>query len=228
MNCLGIFAKHPQIGQVKTRLGRKTSPEWAAAVARAFLHDTVERLAHVAGHRFLVFSPPSARESFARVAGDCFMLHPQAEGDLGRRLRHFIAEQQAAGAQRTVIVGTDSPTLPVEWVVQAFEMLHDADVVLGPATDGGYYLLGCGARLPPIFDDIAWGRPQVLTQTVERLSAPGWRLALLPPWYDVDTGADCTMLAGHIQAMRHAGQDPGVPHTERLLRECRLGVTCAR
>ena len=118
-----------------------------------------------------------------------------------------------------VVLGTDSPTLPPAYVEQAFAALDNADVVLGPATDGGYYLVGCGGRVPPIFEGIAWGGPTVLAETIALLADPSWRLAVLPPWYDVDTADDWRMLCGHLAALRRAGLDPGVPHTERLCRE---------
>jgi rSAM/selenodomain-associated transferase 1 len=211
---LGLFAKWPQPGAVKTRLGGP--PEWGARVARAFLLDTLMRLARVADRRVLAFAPREACGDFAALAGT-WDLEPQAEGDLGRRLERFIHGQIAAGARRVVVVGTDSPTLPVAYVEEAFAVLEEADVVLGPATDGGYYLLGCGPRLPPIFDGVAWSSDRVLAQTVERLRDPAWHLALLPPWYDVDTPGDWAMLKGHVAALRRAGQDPGVPHTAAQL-----------
>jgi rSAM/selenodomain-associated transferase 1 len=211
---LGLFAKWPQPGAVKTRLGGPR--EWGARVARAFLLDTMARLARVATRRVLVFAPAEARGDFAELAGT-WELEAQAEGDLGRRIERFIHGQIAGGARRVVVVGTDSPTLPVAYVEEAFAVLEEADVVLGPATDGGYYLLGCGPRLPPIFDGVAWSSDRVLAQTVERLRDPAWRLALLPPWYDVDTPGDWAMLKGHVAAFRRACQDPGVPHTAALL-----------
>ena len=115
-----------------------------------------------------------------------------------------------------VLVGTDSPTLPLVLIEQAFKDLERADVVLGPATDGGYYLVGC-RRLPPIFEGVAWSSSRTLADTVARLCDPGWRLALLPPWYDVDTADDWQMLRGHVAAMRRAGIDPGMPRTAALL-----------
>ncbi len=118
-----------------------------------------------------------------------------------------------------VVVGADSPTLPPEYIHRAFSLLDEADVVLGPAWDGGFYLLGCRHRVPPIFDGISWGTERVLAQTVAALAGPEWRLALLPPWYDLDTPADWSMLCGHIAAMRRAGTDPGVPRIEALCAE---------
>jgi glycosyltransferase A (GT-A) superfamily protein (DUF2064 family) len=128
----------------------------------------------------------------------------------------FFRGRFAGGAERVVLLGTDSPTLPVAWVEEAFARLGSADAVLGPATDGGYYLIGCSRRVPPVFDGIAWGGPTVLAETVARLTVPDWRLALLAPWYDVDTIADWQMLREHIQALRRAGIDPGIPHLEQL------------
>src|SRR5262249_8525270 len=137
---------------------------------------------------------------------------------LGARLAGFVADEIRAGADSVVLVGTDSPTLPVAFVERAFQELDRSNVVLGPATDGGYYLVGCARRVPPIFDGVTCGGPHVLAERVARLAGPSWRLAVLPPWYDVDTLDDWRMLRGHLAALRRAGIDPGVPHTEDLLR----------
>jgi rSAM/selenodomain-associated transferase 1 len=214
---LGLFAKWPQSGQVKTRLAAATSPAWAADVAHAFLRDALRRLGAIACRRLLAFAPLDLAEQFRALADPTFELRPQATGDLGQRLAAFFSEALADGAERVVVVGTDSPTLPVALVSAALQQLHDADVVLGPATDGGYYLLGCARRLPPLFEGIAWSTPEVTTATVARVRSAGLRLALLPPWYDVDTLDDWRMLCGHLQAMRCAGIDPEVPHTEKLV-----------
>jgi rSAM/selenodomain-associated transferase 1 len=216
---LGVFAKWPQAGQVKTRLAAATTPQFAADVAGAFLRDLTERLRAVAARRVLAFAPPEAGPLFAGIVADHFALVPQSAGDLGRRLSSFVESELAAGAGSVVVLGTDSPTLPPALVERAFEELERADVVLGPATDGGYYLVGCAGRLPPMFEGVAWGGPTVLAETVARLADPAWRLALLPPWYDVDTLDDWRMLCGHLAALRRAGLDPGVPHTERLCQD---------
>lgn len=213
---LGLFAKRPEPGQVKTRLASSTSPAWAAEVAAAFLHDTLGSLARVDSRRVLAFAPSTGRDFFAGIVGERFALTPQCEGDLGRRMRTFFTDQFEAGADAVVLLGTDSPTLPVAHVQQAFDALEKADVVLGPATDGGYYLVGAAKRVPPIFDGIAWSGPRVLAQTIDRLAAAGLTLALLPPWYDVDTLDDWQMLRGHLAAMKQAGIDPGCRHIAAL------------
>jgi uncharacterized protein len=214
---LGLFAKRPEPGRVKTRLAAETSPEWATQVADAFLRDTVARLAHSDARRVVVFAPADAGGFFTDLAEGRFTLTPQDEGDLGRRLGSFVGAELQRGAGAVVVVGTDSPTLPPALVEQAFRELDRADVVLGPATDGGYYLVGCARRLPPVFEGVTWGGRRVLAETVARLTDPGWRLAVLPPWYDVDTLDDWQLLCGHLAALRRAGIDPGVPRTERLV-----------
>jgi rSAM/selenodomain-associated transferase 1 len=216
MHVLGVFAKQPLAGAVKTRLAAATSPAWAAQVAAALLADTLQRAATVPVERVIAFAPADAADWFAQAAQGRFTLQAQTGGDLGQRLRSFFEAQQRRGADGTVVIGTDSPTLPVEFIEQAFRQLESADVVLGPAPDGGYYLIGCGPRLPPVFDGVEWSSTRVLGETVRRLDDPSWRLALLPPWYDVDTLADWQMLCGHLAALRRASIDPGVPHTEAL------------
>jgi rSAM/selenodomain-associated transferase 1 len=214
---LGLFAKWPRAGEVKTRLAAASAPDWAAEVASAFLHDLVDRLATVDAFRVLVFAPRTAEAWFTELARGRYALHPQSEGDLGRRLAAFFTDQFRTGAESVVVLGSDSPTVPPAFVAQAFHELQRADVVLGPATDGGYYLIGCARGLPPLFDGIPWGSSCVLRDTIRRLAESACRLALLPPWYDVDTLDDWRMLEGHLAALRRAGLDPGVPHTERLV-----------
>jgi hypothetical protein len=212
----GLFAKRPCAGQVKTRLAAETSPVWAAEAATAFLLDGVDRYATSADARMLVYAPAQDREFFAHLAGTNYQLLPQAEGDLGCRMREFFLARMQTGQERIVVLGTDSPTLPVSYVDQAFALLETADVVLGPALDGGYYLLGCARRLPPIFAGIVWSSHTVFADTIARLHDPTWNLALLAPWYDVDTSDDWRFLQTHVAAMRRAGIDPKAPRTEQL------------
>jgi rSAM/selenodomain-associated transferase 1 len=213
---LGLFAKAPCPGLVKSRLAAQTNPTWAAKVAEAFLQDLVERLAMITARRVLVLDPPEAAPFFANLAQGRFALVPQALGDLGLRMASFITDELAAGAEQVVLLGADSPTVPLEHIEQAFRVLEEVDVVFGPAADGGYYLLGCGRRLPPLFERVVWGGPRVLLDSVACLQDPTWKLAVLPPWYDVDTFDDWLALRGHLAALRRAGIDPEVPFTERV------------
>ncbi|MCI0683157.1 MAG: TIGR04282 family arsenosugar biosynthesis glycosyltransferase [Gemmataceae bacterium] len=212
---LGVFAKWPEPGRAKTRLADATSPEFAARAADAMLRDTLDRLVDVPAERWLAFAPADQAAAFRDLAANRYRLIPQGDGDLGARMERFIRDRIDGGAERVVLVGADSPTLPVEHVHDAFHRLHDVDLVLGPATDGGYCVIGCRRRVPPVFRGVAWGTSTVLRDTVARLD-DSWRLALLPPWYDVDTLDDWRMLQGHVAAMRRTGAEPRCPHVERL------------
>jgi rSAM/selenodomain-associated transferase 1 len=204
---------------VKTRLAAETSPDWAARVAEAFLLDTLVRLTPLDAGRVVAFTPPAAGGYFAKICGDRFRVRPQAEGDLGQRMAAFFAGEFEGGAGAVILVGTDSPTLPVSFILHAFLELEKADVVIGPSTDGGYYLIGCARLLPSLFERVRWSTSLVLADTMAALRDRNLHLALLPPWYDVDTRDHWRMLQGHVIAQRRAGLEPGVPHTERLLQE---------
>lgn len=204
---LGIFAKRPEPGRVKTRLAAETSPEWAAEVADGFLRETLERVRRLAVRRVLAYAPADAGPWFSALTKNRFDLCPQSDGDLGQRMAAFFAAQFAQGAQRVVLIGTDSPSLPLAYIEQALTDLGGADVVLGPAADGGYYLVGCRGRVPPIFAGVRWGTAHVLGETLARLDA-AWKVAVLPPWYDVDTLADWHMLQGHRAALARAANQP--------------------
>src|SRR5437773_1303468 len=116
---LGVFAKQPLPGEVKTRLAFETSPGWAARVAVAFLFDTVQRLSAVDARRVLAFAPAGAKPYFAELVQGRFALLPQVDGDLGQRMAAFFSAQVQAGAEAVVLVGTDSPTLPPAFIEQA-------------------------------------------------------------------------------------------------------------
>jgi glycosyltransferase A (GT-A) superfamily protein (DUF2064 family) len=122
----------------------------------------------------------------------------------------FFAAAFRSG-ERVVLIGSDSPDLPAEFIAEAFSSLATHDVVLGPSADGGYYLVGAARRVPPIFEGIAWSTPDVWPQTVALLS--GCRWCQLPRWYDVDTGEDL-----HKLMARLAESSPADPHLAALAR----------
>jgi rSAM/selenodomain-associated transferase 1 len=216
---VGLFAKEPREGQVKTRLAEATSNAIAARIATAFLSDSIERLAVIKAHLVLAYAPITSHEFFSKAVAGRFDLVPQAEGDLGTRMALFFGRQFAEGAGRVVLVGADSPTLPLDFVEKAFSVLEISDLVIGPATDGGYYLIGCTRFIPELFGDISWSSSTVLRDTLRKSRDLGLRFSLLPPWYDVDTLDDWRMLQGHVLAMRQAGFEPNIPATEMILEE---------
>jgi rSAM/selenodomain-associated transferase 1 len=214
---LGVFAKQPLAGQAKTRLAQATSPEWAQRVAQALLEDSLDRFSLVPASRAIVYAPATGATFFSRLAQGRYDVIPQCDGDLGQRLQHFFADARRHGYSRIIAVGADSPTLPMDYVEHAFAALEDNDVVIGPAHDGGYYLIGGGLQDLALFNDIPWSSTRVLEVTIERVRMASARLALLPPWYDVDTAADWAMLCVDVRAKRLAGLDPGVPRVEQLM-----------
>ena len=219
---LGIFGKKPEPGRVKTRLATEFGPEAAAGLQEAMLFDLLDTWGSAdvlapGGRRVLAYAPDDAGPWFDARIPASFALLPQADGDLGRRMHQFFAGEFEDGASRVVLIGSDAPTLDPTIVISAFLCLEGRDVVLGPATDGGYYLIGCRHAPPPIFEGVDWSTPDVLGQTTDRARDAGLSLAVLPPWYDVDTPDDLRMLSGHLGAMRLAGVDPRLRRTEALV-----------
>lgn len=194
MNVLGLFAKYWQAGRVKTRLSVALGERQAAMVYQQFVLALLRRLAHTADRRTVVYWPVDRAGEFAEAAGARWEITPQNDGDLGHRMKQFFRQAFDGGAGRVVVIGSDSPTLPPELIAQAFSLLDDHDVVLGPSTDGGYYLIGAAGRVPPVFDGVHWSTSSVWPQTIGRLEAAGLRYATLKVWYDVDDFEDLRRL----------------------------------
>ena len=183
---LGIFGKQPVPGKVKTRLAAGLGDDAAAAIHEAMLFDTLDDLE-------LGVDPGPGRPAGAGLrAGrrrawfdsrvpEAFALQPQVEGDLGTRMREFFAGEFEDGATRVVLIGSDSPTLDPTIVITAFLCLEGRDVVIGPSTDGGYYLIGASGIGSADLRRDRLERPSVLGQTIDRLRDTGLSLAVLPP-----------------------------------------------
>jgi hypothetical protein len=186
MQKLGIFAKYWEAGQVKTRLAETEGAVRAAALYREFLRTSLQRFSGSTEKCVLAFTPRDRRNEFADLAGDDWELQTQADGDLGQRMKHFFAEAFHGGARQVVLIGSDTPTMPLDILRQAFAALDAPGVVLGPTSDGGYYLVGASRVVPDIFDGISWSTENVWTQTTERLTAADVAFHELPMWYDID------------------------------------------
>lgn len=217
MKTFGLFGKHPHPGQVKTRLADEVGAEVAARLYAAFMDDLAFNFRAAGDHRILGFWPADTAPFFDQYAKFGYELWPQPEGDLGQKIISYFKYALKEEGSRAVLIGTDSPTLPSEFAEQAFEMLDSVDCVVGPATDGGYYLIGLRRPMPSLFENIAWSGANVLVQTVQRATAAGLTLGLLTPWYDVDDLRGLQVLAGHIRAMTHTGQTHPCPMTASVL-----------
>lgn len=203
MTTLGMFVKNPEPGRVKTRLAKAIGDSAAAQLYRGFVTDLIQRFRSTGTRRVLAYSPAEAtcREFFTQQSTGNYELWPQPITGLGTRMRQFF---EAFGPEPVVLIGSDSPTLPAGFPEVAFAMLKHADVVLGPATDGGLYLIGLNQqrRAWPIFDDIDWSTSRVLDQVMRRLIELEARVEVLPPWYDIDEPTDLSFLRGHLSAIQ--------------------------
>ncbi len=132
-------------------------------------------------------------EKLERIAPGWFRL--QRGGDLGEKLRHCLEELLSEGFRRAIVMGSDSPTLPIERIGDANSALVSADVVLGPSEDGGFYLIGARATDPRMLDGVTWSDDETRAQTVQAVKAVGLSVAELAEWYDVDEPSDLDRLA---------------------------------
>jgi rSAM/selenodomain-associated transferase 1 len=214
---LGIFCRVPEAGRVKTRLSPPLSPEKACALYEAFLGDLFDRLEKTKKAGTTVFYAGAQPGKLTDLIPDRYGILPQEGDSLGDRLQHAFETLTGGGEQATVVIGSDSPDLPLQYIKRAFLKLKHKDVVLGPSADGGYYLVGARSVHPGIFEDIDWGSPRVFGQTVERIRSGGLSLALLPVWYDVDTPRSLELLRNMIRARRVEGGGR-LPATEKVLR----------
>jgi rSAM/selenodomain-associated transferase 1 len=213
MSCaIAVMAKAPHPGRCKTRLIPRVSPLQAAELSAAFLRDVTANVQAAASDGtvvgFVAYAPAGAAGRFdgmlapgtglllADGAIDC----PSNVQGFGRCLLHAVQTLLADGHQAVCVLNADSPTLPTDYLRQAAAVLAEGGdrVVLGPAEDGGYYLLGMTQAHAGLFADIDWSTPRVCAQTIARASALGLELVMLPPWYDVDEPASLDRLRSDV------------------------------
>lgn len=198
---LVMFAKAPIPGQVKTRLSPALTEDEAATLHGSFVLDTLERTKAAAGKfklpidRFLACAPSSSHVFFRIMeARHGVALLDQQGDDLGARMHQVFASLFAQGYQRVCLVGTDVPSLPLTHYRDAVEALMRHDLVIGPASDGGYYLIGLTQPRPDLFTSIPWSTDHVMALTQQKAVGAGLKIALLPTWSDVDTIDDLQAL----------------------------------
>ena len=179
-----VMAKAPVAGFAKTRLVPPLTPEQAASLAEAMLCDMLAR-PWTGFERHLCVSGESPH--FEAAARDGWRLSKQVAGDLGARLEAASLAAFAAGARSIAFLGTDAPDLPDAFMEELQAALSEgAQVVLGPATDGGYYTLATATHSPLLFRDMPWSRPELFEATAAAVEGAGLKLHLLPPWSDID------------------------------------------
>ena len=189
-NHLLIFARHPALGLVKTRLAATLGNEEALRIYRELLARTRIAADGVVAHKtlWLAGEAPATGSEYADWTN--YEQRPQSTGDLGERMHQAFATAFAGGVTAAVIIGTDCPELSSDLLQAAFEQLTTHDVVAGPARDGGYYLLGMKALVPDFFANKAWSTDAVLSATLADAERLGLSVALLPMLSDVDNAKD--------------------------------------
>jgi rSAM/selenodomain-associated transferase 1 len=214
-NTLGIFVRSPVVGEVKTRLSPPLDPAQARDVYLAFLADLVARLP-VPKYHPTIFLAGSRTPELDSILDERWPVVAQRDGTLGDRLAAAFAEMLRTPGDRAVIIGSDSPDLPLPFLKRAFQLLKHRDVVLGPAFDGGYYLIGLRRPAPALFERVTWGSATVFEETLAAIAHERMTLALVPPWYDVDDAASLRFFATYHRARRMAGAEQ-LPHSARAL-----------
>lgn len=186
-NQLIIFTRFPEAGKTKTRLIPHLGAEAAAQLQKEMTEHTVMQ-ARRAGAEIEVRYTGSSYEQMRNWLGGGFQYVEQGEGDLGERMERAFSDQFSRGAGRVVIVGSDCPSNGWKNIAEAFRLLESKACVIGPASDGGYYLIGLSKPAPQIFRRIEWGGDQVFKQTLA--SASGLTVGMLKPLHDVDLPED--------------------------------------
>lgn len=190
-----VMAKVAVPGRVKTRLAASIGEVAAAGLAEAFQRDLEMRLATLGASVtwFWHPEPPKGRPTATN--------RRQEGADLGARMAAAIASVAAARPGPVLVLGTDAPHVPLEWLRDGAQALRDgADVVLGPAEDGGYWTIGVSRPEPRLFEQIRWGTAGVYEETLARVHALGMVHRVLPTTYDVDDRDDLTRLCGDLAA----------------------------
>jgi rSAM/selenodomain-associated transferase 1 len=186
-----IMCKTPAAGQSKTRLSPPLRPEECAAISACFIRDLAQTIDHVARDGdvvgYAVYTPVGSEGDLRRLLPADFQIHPQCDGDFGERLLRAITDLLAMGHAGAILINSDSPTLPASIISQAAAALRQGDnVVLSPADDGGYTLIGLSRPHARLFQDIPWSTDKVYELTLQRAREIGLEVINVPGWYDVD------------------------------------------
>ena len=210
-SALVIIARYPTAGRVKTRLAAVIGVDRACNLYRAFLRDLDTRLSHRSETIVWAFDPPDS--DFGSVVSIGARCIPQVGADLGERMYHCFRALCAEGFDRVMMIGADCPHIRDDWLDEAVRALGDADAVLGPTEDGGYYLVALRAPRD-LFRGIQMGTATALSETLARARALGLRVHLLPKTFDIDEAADLHRLRALLEDAALARM---LPHTTTAL-----------
>ena len=191
-----IMAKVPRTGNVKTRLQPILDAERRRALAEAFLSDAINKTSKLCDTLILAYAPAGESDYFDRFGLENLMLIEQRGTDLGEKMSSAFDFAFADLTEANVLmIGTDSPTFPADYIEEAFTALEDdADIVLGEAADGGFYLIGLKKNHNQLFKNIEWSTAAVYGQISRHIAELKLKLHNIPAWYDIDTPEDLELL----------------------------------
>lgn len=190
--CILLFIKYPDKGNVKMRLSVDLNKEIVQELYRYFVQDTLATVKKIDSQLFICYFPVEAQKKFQKWLGTTLLFLPQNGVDLGERMKNSFTDVFTKGFRQAILIGSDSPDLPKNYIEQAFAILQSRDVVLGPTVDGGYYLIGFNINTftPSVFEEISWGSQTVFQETIIKITQAHRSLDLLPIWSDIDTITD--------------------------------------
>ncbi len=198
---IAVFAKPPVAGEVKTRLASVLGTEVAASLAGAFLTDVLATVRPLPWARVVIATTGSFAPEWADIV-EGLPLWDQGLGHLGRRMEAILARGLHEGAPLAIALGADVPGLPTAHLERARDLLEDHDAVLGPAHDGGYYLVGLRRCPEGVFEEVPWSVPETFERTRARFEQLGLSVAVGEPFGDVDEPADLYRLEADLRAGR--------------------------
>ncbi len=225
MNVLGMFARYPEPGKTKTRLGASIGNDTAARLYAAFVKDLIQNCQKCAA-QFVVAATPNDKttvEWFEKQLSATDQLIFQPDGNLRDRIEWFFAKTILSSGDRSVLIGSDSPDLPPSIIEAAFEKLQTADVVIAPACDGGFVLIGLSVSCTGLFESVSFSTPATLAQTIAACTERLLTVELLPLWYDVDTLENLGTLAA---LQRDQSQAASAPNSARVLASINFTQLC--
>lgn len=189
---LVVFAKAPLPGQVKTRLSPPLTAEEAATMAEAFLLDTLEMIETVKlnAEKIIYYTPKTAADYFSHLRPGNWHIKPQQGHSLKMKIMNALRVEFENNEQRVIIIGSDSPTLPPQYLEEALIKLKSRDLVVGPALDGGFYLIGVNRFYPELLKPVILSKPESCEKLLESAARIGLNFTKLPEWYDIDRFED--------------------------------------
>lgn len=218
---LVVMGRAPVPGEVKTRLQPALSAEQCASLYRAFLLDAIDLAASLASYQaFMAYAPAGAEELFRALVPPGMGLIAQTGAELGERMNALINRLLAEGHPDVVIIGSDIPTLQPGTIEDALRNLKRHDLCLGPAADGGYYLIGARRTCEEVFQAIPWSTPGVFEATMKKAELVGLSVGIVAPYADVDTPDDLGRLRCDLERLRNMPGASVPAHTEEWLRLC--------